>query len=36
MHASQTRKHVMVDASISDYLNSISSHAGIVVARPLE
>lgn len=36
MHASQTRKRVIVDASISDYLNSINSHAGIVVARPLE
>ena len=35
MHASATQKRVIVDASISDYLNSIQSHAGIVVARPL-
>jgi hypothetical protein len=35
MHASATRQRVIVDASISDYLNSIRSHAGIVVARPL-
>lgn len=35
MHASATQKQVIVDASISDYLNSIQSHAGIVVARPL-
>lgn len=35
MHASATKKRVIVDASISDYLHSIKSHAGIVVARPL-
>jgi Protein of unknown function (DUF1460) len=35
MHASATKKRVIIDASISDYLHSIKSHAGIVVARPL-
>ena len=34
MHASATKKRVIIDASISDYLHSIKSHAGIVVARP--
>lgn len=35
MHASTTYKKVVVDKSISDYLNSFSKHAGIIVARPL-
>lgn len=36
MHASQTHKRVLVDKSVSAYLASIKSHAGIVVARPVE
>jgi len=36
IHASLTQKKVVVDQSIHKYLNSVKSHAGIVVARPLE
>ncbi len=36
MHASTTYKKVVIDSSISQYLNSFSKHAGIMVARPLE
>ncbi|MDZ4289288.1 MAG: DUF1460 domain-containing protein [Prosthecobacter sp.] len=36
MHASQTKKRVIVDSSVSGYLAQFPSHAGIVVARPLE
>ncbi len=36
MHASTGYKKVVVDSTISEYLNSISKHAGIIVARPLE
>lgn len=36
MHASQTKKRVLVDQSVSAYLAEFQSHAGIVVARPLE
>ncbi|TDU62553.1 uncharacterized protein DUF1460 [Prosthecobacter fusiformis] len=36
MHASYTHKRVLVDKSLSAYLASFESHAGIVVARPLE
>ncbi len=35
MHASATYKKVVVDKSISQYLASFKSHAGIVIARPL-
>ncbi|GAA5495225.1 hypothetical protein Rhal01_01400 [Rubritalea halochordaticola] len=34
MHASTTYKKVVVDKSISEYLNSFKKHAGIVIARP--
>jgi len=36
MHASQTKKRVVLDKSISAYLAEFKSHAGIVVARPLD
>lgn len=36
MHASLTQKRVTLDKSISGYLSDFQSHAGIVVARPLE
>jgi Protein of unknown function (DUF1460) len=35
MHASKNYKKVVIDKSISGYLNDFSSHAGIIVARPL-
>lgn len=35
MHASVNQKRVIIDQSISDYLASFKSHAGIIVARPL-
>jgi Protein of unknown function (DUF1460) len=35
MHASSKKKKVIIDESISDYLDSISHDAGIIVARPL-
>ncbi|MEQ1749341.1 MAG: N-acetylmuramoyl-L-alanine amidase-like domain-containing protein [Prosthecobacter sp.] len=35
MHASVTKKRVMIDKSVSGYLADFKSHAGIVVARPL-
>ncbi len=35
MHASKNYKKVVIDKSISGYLNEFSSHAGIIVARPL-
>lgn len=35
MHASATYKKVVVDKTIHEYLSSIKSHAGIIVARPL-
>ena len=34
MHASATYKKVVVDKTIHEYLNSVKSHAGIVVGRP--
>lgn len=34
MHASATKKRVIIDTSISGYLAQFKSHAGIVVARP--
>lgn len=36
MHASSNYKKVVIDKSVSGYLNSFSSHAGIIVARPQE
>jgi hypothetical protein len=38
MHASSSKKYrkVVIDDSISDYLNQISAHSGILVGRPLE
>jgi hypothetical protein len=35
MHASATQKKVIVDKTIHEYLNSIKSHAGIIVGRPV-
>jgi hypothetical protein len=35
MHASRNYKRVVVDKSISGYLQEFSSHIGIIVARPL-
>jgi hypothetical protein len=34
MHASVTYKKVVVDKTIHEYLNSVKSHAGIIVGRP--
>ena len=36
MHASRNYKKVVIDKSISGYLNSFRSHAGMIVGRPLE
>ena len=36
MHASRNYKKVVIDKSISGYLSDFSSHAGILVGRPLE
>lgn len=35
MHASRNYKKVVIDSSISGYLNEFNSHIGIIVARPL-
>ncbi len=35
MHASSTKKKVIIDQSLSGYLEDFKSHAGIIVARPL-
>jgi hypothetical protein len=35
MHASANQKRVMIDKSVSGYLNDFKKHAGIVVARPV-
>lgn len=35
-HASRNYKRVVVDKSISGYLNSFSGHAGVIIARPKE
>lgn len=35
-HASSTKKIVMIDARLSDYINSVSHYLGIAIARPLE
>jgi len=34
MHASTTYKKIVVDTTISEYLNKFKKHAGILVARP--
>ncbi|MEM9282911.1 MAG: N-acetylmuramoyl-L-alanine amidase-like domain-containing protein [Verrucomicrobiota bacterium] len=36
MHASRNYRKVVIDKSVSGYLNEFSSHAGILVGRPLE
>lgn len=36
MHASRNYRKVVIDKSISGYLNAFSSHAGMIVGRPLE
>jgi hypothetical protein len=36
MHASSNYKKVVIDKSLSGYLNSFKYHAGIIVGRPLE
>lgn len=36
MHASSNYKRVVIDKSVSGYLNSFKYHAGIIVGRPLE
>ncbi len=36
MHASRNYRKVVIDKSISGYLNEFSSHTGILVGRPLE
>ena len=36
LHASTTKKKVTLDVSVSEYVNSVSSHTGITVVRPLE
>lgn len=36
MHASTNYKRVVVDKSVSGYLNSYKYHAGIIVGRPLD
>lgn len=36
MHASRNYRKVVIDKSISGYLNDFKSHAGIIVGRPLE
>lgn len=36
MHASSSLKKVVIDTTISDYLNSVKSHTGITILRPLE
>ena len=36
MHASRTYRRVVIDKSISGYLKSFRSHAGMMVGRPLE
>ncbi len=36
LHASSVQKKVIIDTTISEYLNSVSSHIGITVLRPIE
>lgn len=35
-HASSTKKIVMIDSRLSEYINSVSHYLGIAIARPLE
>lgn len=35
MHASSSQKKVVLDRTISEYVNSVASHAGITVVRPV-
>ena len=35
-HASSVQKKVIIDSSIFEYLNSVNSHIGITVLRPIE
>jgi len=35
MHASKNHKQVVLDQTISSYLNAFKSHAGLIIARPL-
>ena len=35
MHASKNHRQVVLDQTISQYLNAFRSHAGLIVARPL-
>jgi len=34
MHASSSHKKVIIDSTLSGYLNQYKKHAGILVARP--
>ncbi|MBC8125499.1 MAG: DUF1460 domain-containing protein [Candidatus Kapabacteria bacterium] len=36
MHASSQKKKVILDVRVSEYVNSVKSHTGISVVRPLE
>jgi hypothetical protein len=36
MHASRDHKKVVIDKSISGYLNRYSKQAGAIIGRPLE
>jgi hypothetical protein len=36
LHASQTKKKVLLDAELYEYAQSVETHIGITVARPLE
>ena len=36
MHASRNYRRVVIDKSVSGYLNAFRSHSGIIVGRPLE
>ena len=36
MHASSNYRRVVIDKRLSDYLKEFSTHAGIIVARPLK
>lgn len=36
MHASSTQKKVIIDTTVSEYLNSVKTHTGITILRPRE
>ena len=36
LHGSTTQKAVILDAELATYLGRVSTHTGIMVARPLE